>query len=43
MNKNPERPDNMDNIISECLNPTTTEEAPHKKAEREVLKAVFEE
>jgi len=43
MNKNPERPDEIDNIISECLNPTTTEEPQHKKAEREVLKAVFGE
>ena len=39
--KNPDRPNDMDNIISECLNPTTPEELPHKKAEREIRKAVF--
>lgn len=43
MNKNPERPNNMDNIISECLNPQEPEEPQHKKAAREVLKAVFGE
>lgn len=43
MNKNPTRPDDIDNIISECLNPTTPEEPQHKKAEREIRKAVFGE
>ena len=41
--KNPKRSDDMDNIISECVNPTTPEEQQHKKAGREILKAVFGE
>jgi len=43
MNKNPKRPEDIDNIISECLTTTTQEEPQHKKAEREIIKEVFGE
>lgn len=38
MNKNPERTNNIDNIISELLNP---KEPQHKKIHREVIEMVF--
>lgn len=38
MNKNPERPQDIDNLITECFNPT---EIPRINAEEEIIKEVF--
>ena len=48
MNQNPRRPNNIEELVSQCIAKTSDikkvdnmEEPPHKKAEREVLELVF--
>ncbi len=43
MNKNPERPKNIDEIITTIINPKKKEIPNYKKAEQEVLLEVFGE
>jgi len=41
MNKNPDRPKNMDEIISNCFNQKQSEEPRYKKIEREIIGSIF--
>ncbi len=43
MNKNPERPDNIDDLISQCFNPKPPKKDPYWEAQEDVLRSVFRE
>jgi len=45
MNKNPERPEDMDSIISDCVNPKSVPEdkEKHNDTEEEIKSLVFGE